>query len=80
MTRNHWVWYLDVCGRLSFKNDMYVFFHVFVWLVLTFDQRLFMNYFEKGRAFGGIVDSGAPESVVVLVVRHDLIFLVVIDC
>ena len=30
MTRNHWVWYRDVCGRLSFKNDMYIFFDVFV--------------------------------------------------
>ena len=20
MTRNHWVWYIDVCGRLSFKK------------------------------------------------------------
>ena len=30
ITRNYWVWYLDVCGRLSFKNDMYVFFDVFV--------------------------------------------------
>ena len=30
MTCIHWVWYLDVCGRLSFKNDMYVFFDVFV--------------------------------------------------
>ena len=28
MTRYHYVWYLDVCGRLSFKNDMYVFFDV----------------------------------------------------
>ena len=46
MTRNHWVWCLDVCGRLSSQNDMYAFFDVFVWLVLTFDQSLFMNYFE----------------------------------
>ena len=30
MTRDHWVWYLDVCGRLSFKTDVYVFFDVFV--------------------------------------------------
>ena len=35
----------------------------FVQLVLTFDQSLFMNYFEQERAFGGVVDSGAPKSV-----------------
>ena len=29
MARNHWVWYLVVCGRLSF-NVVYVFFDVFV--------------------------------------------------
>ena len=77
MTRNHWVWYLDICGRLSFKSDMYAFFHVFcvagaidtprpgtpLSTVLTFDQSLFINYFEQKRAFGGIVDGGEPESV-----------------
>ena len=30
MIRNHWVWYLDVCGRLSFTNDMHAVFGVFV--------------------------------------------------
>ena len=30
VTRKHWVWFLDVCGRSSFKNDMYAFFDVFV--------------------------------------------------
>ena len=29
MICNHWVWYLDVCCRLPFKNDMYV-----SWMVL----------------------------------------------
>ena len=36
----------------------------------SFDQSLFLNYFEYDRALGGIVDSGTPESVVLLV-RHD---------
>ena len=63
MTRNHWVWYLDVCGGLSFKNDMYVFSGVVCVAGAHFRSKLVHELLRVGTRFWGIVDSGAPKSV-----------------